>query len=571
MHRSDEHPGAVGAASVAVGVPGSGAPAHRRTRRALDDELVAAAGRRSGIGGAVKWMGSAQLGTQIIRILGTVVLARLLTPADFGVVALVMVIAGLVEQVLGDTGTTTALVRHDRVTHRLASSVLWWNVLIGTLTTAGFAVFAVPLAALLGERDAAGVTRVIGCLALVNATGYVHTALFRRNLLFKRVAVVNLANVIVTMGATMALALLGWGAWALAVGTLVGSAVAAVVAWAWSDWRPSLHFSWADLAPIRGFSARLSLQNLFTYTIQVGDRFLVGRLLGVVDLGYYGMANRLVNYPLQTSAQTFREVVFPNLARMQGDDDAIRDTYRRMVAATALVLVPACLTLAAVADPLVRLVLGPKWVPAIPLISIIAVVGALQSLGTTTGTVFMAKGRADLLLRWSGFSAAVLLACYAVGSRWGVTGVGMGFLIGIALLTYPAFHLALGLLGVRPWYLARAVLPSIGCAVAGAGAALATVRGLAAVDQSDLVRLAAGLAVSFVVTSNLLLLVRPEALRDVLRMTLRRRRGRRGPAAERPPVAEHAPDRDRGRSRSGSRSRSPGRSSRRRGCRRRTI
>ena len=136
----------------------------------LDVVIAPVDGPRGGMGSAVRWMGSVQVGTQVIRVLGTVGLARLLTPADFGLVALVSVIAGMFEQVLGDTGTTSALVRHDRLTQRLASSVLFWNLMVGATTTLFFVVAARPLATLLGDVDATGVARVIGCLAFVNAT-----------------------------------------------------------------------------------------------------------------------------------------------------------------------------------------------------------------------------------------------------------------------------------------------------------------------------------------------------------------------------------------------------------------
>ncbi len=508
----------------------------------LDVVIAPVDGPRGGMGSAVRWMGSVQVGTQVIRVLGTVGLARLLTPADFGLVALVSVIAGMFEQVLGDTGTTSALVRHDRLTQRLASSVLFWNLMVGATTTLFFVVAARPLATLLGDVDATGVARVIGCLAFVNATTYVQTGLFRRTLQFKKVATANLVNVSVTMGATLVLAALGWGAWALAVGTVTGSAAAAALTWIWSDWRPSLHFSWNDLTPIRGFSARLSLQNFFTYSIQVGDRFLVGRLLGVTDLGYYGMANRLLNYPLQTSAQTFREVVYPNLARIKDDDEAMRTTYRRTVGGIALVMVPLCLTIAAVAGPMVHVVLGRQWIPAIPLISIIAVVGALQSLTTTTGPIYIAKGRVDLLLRWSSFSCVVLLGCYLVGARWGVTGVGLGFLAGITVLTYPAFRIPLRLIDARPSYLLGAVAGPVLCAVAGAGAAFATVRAFAAADRPEWVALLAGLGVSGVVTVGLLAVLRPPAWRDGLTVLMRRRRpprpSRQDPVADTPAAEE---------------------------------
>lgn len=499
-------------------------PSTRQTRAAA--ELPRAAAGRGAMRRGVRWTAPSQVLVQVLRILTTLVLARLLAPSDFGLVALVTVVTGFFERVLGDTGTTSALVQRERLTQGLASSVLFWNLLVGATTTTAFVVLAAPIAQLLGDDAATGIVRVLGCMAVVNAAMYVPTALMRRNLQFRRLAVINTVNVFTTMAASIGLAVAGLGAWGLAVGNVTGSVVAVVVTWVWSDWRPMLRFARADLSEIAGFSARLSFQNLFGYFAFAGDRLLVGRFLGVADLGYYGMANRLLRYPLATTAQTYRDVVFPNLARLQGDDERMLDTYRRTLGAITLVLMPLCFTIAAVADPLVRAVLGAKWVPAIPVVALIAVVGGLQALATTTGSLYLAKGRADLSLRWSMGSSAFLMVCYGIGTLWGVTGVAAGFLAGIVLLLYPAFRIPLALIGARPSDLAGSVLPPALCAVAGAGAAYGTVEAFGAAGQSDAVRLTAGVLVSLAVTLNLLLLVRPGALHDLLGLTLTHRRAR---------------------------------------------
>jgi O-antigen/teichoic acid export membrane protein len=160
------------------------------------------------------------------------------------------------------------------------------------------------------------------------------------------------------------------------------------------------------------------------------------------------------------------------------------------------------------------------------------VVGGLQSLASTTGSLYLAKGRADLSLRWSMGSSVVLMGCYALGALAGVTGVALGFLAGTVVLLYPAFRIPLGLYGVRPSYLAGPVLVPAGCAAVGAAAAYGTVEAFGAAGQSDAVRLTAGVLVSLVVTSNLVLLVRPTALHDLLRLTLVQRRARRRRAGQ---------------------------------------
>ncbi len=184
-------------------------------------------GRRAGraVGSGVRWMGPTQVGMQLIRIGSMLALTRLLTPQDFGVVALVTVVTGFFERVLGDTGTTVAMVRVPRLTQGLASSVFFWNLSIGAMTTALLMVWASPIARLLGDPDATGIVRGLGFLALVNSFMHVPNGLFRRRMQFRHLALANVTNVSVTAIVSLALALSGVGVWSLVIGTIAGSAV----------------------------------------------------------------------------------------------------------------------------------------------------------------------------------------------------------------------------------------------------------------------------------------------------------------------------------------------------------
>lgn len=410
--------------------------------------------------GGVRWLGTTQVIGQIVRIAMILVLTRLLTPEEFGVVALVMVVTGLFDRVLGDTGTGAALVRQPSLTQGLASSVLWWNIIVGAGTAALFAVLGEPIARLLGDISAAPLVRVVGLSALIGGLGHVQRALLRRMRHFRSLAMVNLSNAVVTAVATIAFALAGWGEWALVVGNLTGTAAAVSLAWILSSWRPSFYYSRAELREITSFSANLSVQNLFGYVSYAGDRFIIGRFIGTTALGYYGLANRLLRYPLQTSAQTYREVVFPTLARVQDDDDALRRAYTRTVSGIAFLLLPVCLAVAALSAPLVAALLGPNWIPATDVVRVMALVAALQSLATTTGSLYLAKGRSDLSLRWQVVASAVLLACYSVGAFWGMMGVAWGYLFGVAALTYPAFRIPLRLIDTSPAVVLRPIVPT---------------------------------------------------------------------------------------------------------------
>lgn len=491
----------------------------RRTRGADPDRLIdvhtGAAEFRRDVGGGVRWLGTAQVIAQCTRIAMILVLTRLLTPQEFGIVALVMVVTGLFDRVLGDTGTSAALVRQPELKHGLASSVLWWNLMVGAGTAAFFALLGGPIATLLGDSAAAPLVRVVGLSALISGFGHVQRALLRRTRAFRSLALVNVTNAAATAVATIALALAGWGEWALVVGNLVGTAASVALAWALSDWRPSFHYSRAALGEITQFSANLSAQNLFGYVSYAGDRFIIGRFIGTTSLGYYGLANRLLRYPLQTSAQTYREVVFPTLAQVQDDPGALQKAYGRTVNGIAFILLPLCLSVAALSEPLVAALLGPNWTPATDVVRVMALVAALQSMTTTTGSLYLVRGRTDLSLRWQMASSAVLLACYSIGALWGLMGVAWGYFVGIALLTYPAFRIPLRLIDTTPGAILRPTLPTALTAAVAAACGWGAAEIAAGAGAGDWLALGAGGLTVVVIYGFYAVVVRPTAVRDL--------------------------------------------------------
>ncbi|MEL6892754.1 MAG: lipopolysaccharide biosynthesis protein [Actinomycetota bacterium] len=493
---------------------------HRASATATDGTAMAQTAKDMGRG--VRWMGPTQVVIQVVRVGSLLVLTRLLTPQEFGLVALVTVLTGLFERVLGDTGTTTALVRHPTISHGLASSVLWLNVAIGGLTTLVLVVFGAPIASLLGDADATDIVRVMGFLAVINGCAHVPRALFRRRMLFSRLAATNLTNAVITAAATIGFAAAGWGEWAIVVGNLSGTVTATVLAWVLIDWRPALHFSRRRLSEIAGFSSRLTIQNIFGYISFAGDRFIVGRFVGTTELGYYGMANRLMRYPIQTTAQTYRDVVFPNLARLQDDHRAMTTAYERSVSGIAFVIFPLCGVIAALADPLVAFGLGPKWVPATDVLALVAVTSGLQAVASTTGSLYNARGRADLSLRWQVFSSLFLLACYSIGARWDLIGVAWSYLIGIALLTPLAFAIPLRLIGARVTAVLRTTAALGLLTVASAATAHVAARLVDDAGGNDPTQLTAGVVTFAACYGGVSLAWRPRPATDLLQLVRRR-------------------------------------------------
>jgi PST family polysaccharide transporter len=275
------------------------------------------------------------------------------------------------------------------------------------------------------------------------------------------------------------------------------------------------------MSEISGFSTNISIQAIFGYVSYAGDRFIIGRFIGTTALGYYGLANRLMRYPVQTTAQTYRDVMFPSLARIQSDLVAMAEAYKRSLGGMSLLLFPLCATVAAVAQPLVAVMLGPTWSPTADILGLIAITSALQAVSSTTGSLYNARGRADLSLRWQIGSSIFLVAAYAIGSAFGVVGVAWGYLIGTVLLTPLAFWIPLRLIGASFFQVTRGAIAAAAAAAAAAIAANGAVRLLSANDSSSFVQLLVGCVVSFAVYGLYVAAFRPQAARDLLAMLRR--------------------------------------------------
>ena len=249
--------------------------------------------------------------------------------------------------------------------------------------------------------------------------------------------------------------------WALVVQTLVLTATQSTLVLFAGGFRPALRFRLLDLRDIAGYSLNLAGFNVVNWCIRNLDHLLIGVFLGATALGYYALAYRLLLYPLQGVAGVLSRVVFPIYARIQDDDVRLRNAHLKITAAAAIVLFPVMVGLMLVCQPMVVSLLGPKWLPMVPLVGIFALVGMLQSVGATVGSIYQAKGRTDLLFRWGLLVAMVTAVAFVVGLQWGITGVALAYASVSLVLTYPALYIPFRLIGLRVSQLWRLLLPTL--------------------------------------------------------------------------------------------------------------
>ncbi len=395
-----------------------------------------------------RWVAVSQLVKQLTQIATLVVLARILEPSVFGVLALAKIMTRFVDTVIGDLGTASAIVQRQDLGPSEHSTIFWFNAGIGVVLSGIGAAAAPFMEPVLGSELAVDVFQVAILTFAIAGFGMVPLALLRRDLAYGRLVKVDLLVVVVATSVAVGGALAGWGVWSLVISSLCGGLASTVGAWLQVSFRPARSFDAEHLRQVRSFSANLSAFRLVNFFSSSGDRFLVARVLGAEAGGLYAQPNRLNQVPLEITAVMYRRILFPALAKIQTDLPRMRESVKRTVGVVLTAGAPLSVPLIVLAGPLTRALLGEAWLEAEPLIRIIAAIGVMQLVSNVSGVVLQAIGRTDVLLYRGIAVAVVLMTAYSIGLIWGVQGVAWGYFIAVAVLLIPTLEVGFRYIGL---------------------------------------------------------------------------------------------------------------------------
>lgn len=390
----------------------------------------------------------------------TVILARLLLPQDFGLMALGLLCINYLDWIR-DLGVGPAVIYRQEDPDR-TSDVAFALSMAFTSTLAVVAVFAAPVAAaFFDEPRATGVIRVLAVALLVSGLGSIHESRLRKHLDFRRRLTPELARAISKGAIAIALAILGFGVWSLVWGQVASTVVATAIYWRISDWRPRVTWD-PDIArhliryglPMVG----VSLGAMFHDNI---DYLVIGRRMQAADLGFYTLGFRIPELVIISSCIVISQVLFPAYARLQSDRVALRAEYLAALRAVTLFTVPAGIGLALVAPEAVTVLYSQQWAPTIPVMRLLAIYAVVYSLSFHAGDVFKAMGRPNILnlLTIVQLSFSVPVLWIAAGHT--IVHVAAAMVGLIAVLTVIRLTVTVRLLGVRVTALLTAVRPAI--------------------------------------------------------------------------------------------------------------
>lgn len=410
----------------------------------------------------IAWTASGSVARQLLQMATLLVMTRLLAPREFGLIATLGVFVNLAN-VLANLGTAQAVVHVDRPEPRLLSSLFWLNMAVGALLFLLMGLLAWPVAWFYGEPALRQLLQALSLAFVLNAAANVHRALLEKRMLFGRVSAIELLSVCVASGLGIGAGALGWGAWSLVLMALVQPAVLAIGVALAGDFRPRLHFARTDLQRVWRYASHLTLFEIVNYFSRNADAFLIAKVFGAQALGLYSLAYRVMLYPLDNTSRVVVRVLFPALSELKHDDERFRSAYLKAIGAIAAITFPLMAGLLATANALVAVAFDARWHGLATLLMIFAPVGLVQSVVSTVGVIFNAKGATAAQLRVGVFNTAVLVAGMCAGMLLGVTGVAACYAAATLLVTYPTLRTAWsqiglpvrrGLAELAPWFTA---------------------------------------------------------------------------------------------------------------------
>lgn len=337
-------------------------------------------------------------GAQLVSFLVSIVLARLLTPEDYGVIALVTVFTSIL-QVFVDSGLGTALVQKKNADEVDFSSVFYFNVLICLVLYAGMFVAAPVIARFYDNPIYIPLVRVLSLTLVISGLKNIQQAYVSRHMIFKRFFFSTLGGTIASAILGIVMAYAGFGVWALAAQYVSNTAIDTLILWVTVPWRPRKKFSWMRLKELLSYGWKLLASALMDTGYTSLWNLLIGKVYSAADLSFYDQGSRYPKAVISTISNSIDSVLLPTMSSVQDDRAQIKSMTRRSIMTSVYVMAPLMMGLAGCAKPLVSLILTDKWLPCVPFLRIFCITYMFWPVHSTNLNAIKAMGRSDLYLR----------------------------------------------------------------------------------------------------------------------------------------------------------------------------
>lgn len=423
---------------------------------------------RSVRGGAVTM--TAQAAKFILNLGAVMVLARILTPDDFGLVAMVTAVTGFF-LLFKDLGLSAATIQRAEVNHEQVTALFWVNVAAGSLIALVTLAAAPAVAWFYKDSRLTVLTMVLAPMFLFGGFAVQHQALLTRQMRYGALAMIEIAALVAGAATGLITAWIGVGYWALAYMPVANALAGAVGVWIACKWRPGLPSRHAGVRSMLGFGGDVTAFSVINYIARTIDKVLIGRFWGDHALGVYERAYKLLLTPLQQFNAPVAAVAVPALSRLADQPDRYRHAYLRILEKLTILAIPAIGFMIVTADWLVLVFLGRQWEEAGRLFAILGVAALATPVTNSTGWLFISQGRSRDMLHWGVARGIIVVTAVCIGLKWGAVGVAIAYTTSLVLLRVPIVLWWVGRRGpVSALDICRTTAPALIAAVCGIGA-----------------------------------------------------------------------------------------------------
>lgn len=415
---------------------------------------------------SLKWLAGVRFGGQLIAWAITIVVIRILKPADYGLMAIAEVLIGFAI-LFQELGLYSAMVQKRDLTHRQTEQAFGFLIVTNLCIYALVFSIAPLLAGFFDDPRLTNIVRVLAIQFPLTSFGVVQDAMLSRNMRFKRKSLANLAITLGNGFTTLGFALAGAGVWALVFGSLAGAVIRPVaLTVAARHWcRP--RFSREGMSEMLHFGGFVTVNRLLWYFYSRSDVFIIGKLLGKELLGFYSIAMQLASLPMQKVSELLDQVGFAAYSTVQHDMAAIRSHFLKAIRVLSFLAFPVFWGIASISPELVNIVLGQRWEKAIVPLQLLGLVMPIRMIGHGTGSPLLAIGRPQIATVNTFLALVIMVPAFFIGTYFGgLVGASLAWVIGYPILVVARLHFSLPPLGLtRRQYFGAMAGPALGGAV----------------------------------------------------------------------------------------------------------
>jgi len=414
---------------------------HTLTRTPPQDEyfdtshLKADLKGRSVRGGAVTM--AAQGAKFFLQIGSTVVLARLLTPQDFGLIAMVTAVTGFVVM-FKDMGLSMATIQRAEINHGQISTLFWINVLLSLGIMLVTAALAPAIAWFYDEQRLTWITLALAGAFIFGGLTIQHQALLKRQMRFVTLALIQIISISAGILAAIIAAWQGMGYWALVIQQLAIAIANLIAVWVACGWRPDLPTRRSGIRGMLAFGSHITGFNVINYFARNSDNILIGRFCGSGTLGLYSKAYNLLLLPISQIRGPLNAVALPALSRIQDDPNRYKSYYTKLLLLISFISMPLTVFMSVCSKSFIPLLLGDQWLGASSIFQVLAIAAFIQPAASTRGLVLVTMGQSGRYLKFGLINGVLIVASFAIGIRWGAIGVALAYTIANFLILIPS-------------------------------------------------------------------------------------------------------------------------------------